>query len=74
MTVTLDIARDNPNAPTISAVVQSPDEDKPTLIGLSREELGEALGTIGVPRNNGVCAPLNCGIGCMCAACLTLRK
>ncbi|WP_422378590.1 23S rRNA (adenine(2503)-C(2))-methyltransferase RlmN [Roseibium sp.] len=52
MTVTLDIARDNPNAPTVSAAASAlaPNEDKPTLIGLSREELGEALGTIGVAQ------------------------
>ncbi len=50
MAITLDIARDNPNAHTVSAEAVLPGEDKPTLIGLSREELGEALGTIGVPQ------------------------
>ena len=52
MTMTLDIARDNPNAPPVSAAAGAPGtaEDKPTLIGLSREELGEALGTIGIPQ------------------------
>ena len=51
MAITLDIARDNPNAQTVSAAANVlTGEDKPTLIGLSREELGEALGTIGVPQ------------------------
>ena len=50
MAITLDIARDNPNAHTVSVEAVLPGEDKPTLIGLSREELGEALGTIGVPQ------------------------
>ena len=52
MAVTLDIARENPNAQTVTGIAATPgaDEDKPTLIGLSREELGEALGTIGVPQ------------------------
>ncbi|MFB9173367.1 23S rRNA (adenine(2503)-C(2))-methyltransferase RlmN [Roseibium salinum] len=50
MAITLDIARDNPNAQTVSAAARIlPADEKPTLIGLSREELGEALGTIGVP-------------------------
>ena len=39
MAITLDIARDNPNAHTVSAEAVLPGEDKPTLIGLSREEL-----------------------------------
>ena len=52
MAVTLDIARENPNAQTVPGFAANTgmDEDKPTLIGLSREELGEALGTIGVPQ------------------------
>ncbi|WP_421980070.1 23S rRNA (adenine(2503)-C(2))-methyltransferase RlmN [Roseibium sp.] len=52
MAMTLDIARDNPNAPTVTAAAAQSlsGEEKPTLVGLSREELGEALGTIGVPQ------------------------
>ncbi|MTI04490.1 23S rRNA (adenine(2503)-C(2))-methyltransferase RlmN [Roseibium denhamense] len=50
MATTLDIARDNPNAQTVIASAPGMGEEKPTLIGLSREELGEALGSIGVPQ------------------------
>ncbi|WP_420413226.1 23S rRNA (adenine(2503)-C(2))-methyltransferase RlmN [Roseibium sp.] len=52
MAVTLDIARDNPNAQTIAGIADDTqlDDGKPTLIGLNRDELGEALGTIGVPQ------------------------
>jgi len=51
MAITLDIARDNPNAHTVTAAsaAHAADDDRPILVGLSREELGEALGTIGVP-------------------------
>ncbi|QDG75524.1 23S rRNA (adenine(2503)-C(2))-methyltransferase RlmN [Labrenzia sp. PHM005] len=52
MAVTLDIARDNPNAQTIAGIADDTqlDDGKSTLIGLNRDELGEALGTIGVPQ------------------------
>ncbi|NVK34136.1 MAG: 23S rRNA (adenine(2503)-C(2))-methyltransferase RlmN [Rhodobacteraceae bacterium] len=53
MAITLEIGRDNPNAQTIaasSAAPKAPAEDKPTLIGLDREELAAAMGTIGVPE------------------------
>ncbi len=59
MAFTLDIARENPNAQTLTATEPAQEtavpatvvfDDRPTLIGLSREELGEALGTIGVPE------------------------
>ncbi|WP_346892435.1 23S rRNA (adenine(2503)-C(2))-methyltransferase RlmN [uncultured Roseibium sp.] len=52
MAITLDIARENPNAPTVSGIPASvsAEEDKPTLIGLTREELAEAMGEIGVPE------------------------
>mgnify|MGYP001484746567 CR=1 FL=1 len=48
MAITLDIARDNPNAPTVSGIAASasPEDEKPTLIGLTREEAIEHLGTI----------------------------
>lgn len=52
MAITLDIARDNPNAPTVSGIAASasPEDEKPTLIGLTREELAEAMAEIGVPE------------------------
>lgn len=52
MATTLDIARDNPNAPTVTAVQVAPDTaaDKPTLVGLSREELAAAMAEVGVPE------------------------
>ena len=52
MAVTLDIARDNPNTQTIAGIADDTqlDDGKPTLIGLNRDELGEALGTIGVQQ------------------------
>ena len=39
MAITLDIARDNPNAQTVTAAAAAPlqEDDRPTLIGLSRE-------------------------------------
>jgi len=52
MAITLDIARDNPNAPTVSGIPASvsAEDEKPTLIGLTREELAEAMADIGVPE------------------------
>ncbi|MBD8891594.1 23S rRNA (adenine(2503)-C(2))-methyltransferase RlmN [Labrenzia suaedae] len=67
MAMTLDIARDNPNAPSVTAsrpeaaqpandqapaAVIAPvmSEDKPPLIGLSREELADAMASIGIPE------------------------
>lgn len=61
MPITLDIARENPNAPVVvgskdpvvpTAVVPktSPEAEKPNLVGLSREEIGEALVAIGIPQ------------------------
>jgi len=61
MPITLDIARDNPNAPvvvgskdpTVSTAIMpstSPESEKPNLIGLSREEIGDALVAIGIPQ------------------------
>ncbi|WP_346909206.1 23S rRNA (adenine(2503)-C(2))-methyltransferase RlmN [uncultured Roseibium sp.] len=52
MAITLDIARENPNAPTVSGIPASvsPEDEKPTLIGLTREELAEAMAEIGVPE------------------------
>ncbi|WP_209011738.1 23S rRNA (adenine(2503)-C(2))-methyltransferase RlmN [Roseibium aggregatum] len=52
MAITLDIARDNPNAPTVTGIAASasPQDEKPTLIGLTREELAEAMAEIGVPE------------------------
>ncbi len=53
MATTLDIARDNPNAQTIVASPQPikvMSEDKPPLIGLSREELAEAMALVDVPE------------------------
>ncbi len=49
MSVTLDIARSNPNAP---AVAPSPaGEALPSLVGLTREEMGAALAEAGVPQH-----------------------
>ncbi|WP_150524144.1 23S rRNA (adenine(2503)-C(2))-methyltransferase RlmN [Roseibium sediminis] len=52
MATSLNIARDNPNAAPVvadkTAVLPSPAEEKPSLIGLSREQLAEALGGIGI--------------------------
>jgi len=51
MATTLDIAQSNPNAPTVSQLVQVfPGEDKPTLVGLDRAELSEAMASIGIPE------------------------
>ncbi|MEP2706640.1 MAG: 23S rRNA (adenine(2503)-C(2))-methyltransferase RlmN [Roseibium sp.] len=52
MAITLDIARDNPNAQTVigSSAAAQPAGDKPTLIGLDRVELAEAMAEIGVPE------------------------
>ena len=52
MAITLDIARDNPNAQTVSGIPAAiaAAEDKPTLIGLTREELADAMAEIGVPE------------------------
>ncbi|MEP3431342.1 MAG: 23S rRNA (adenine(2503)-C(2))-methyltransferase RlmN [Roseibium sp.] len=52
MATTLDIARDNPNAQTVigSSAAAQPADDKPTLIGLDRTELAEAMAEIGVPE------------------------
>ncbi|MEP3045625.1 MAG: 23S rRNA (adenine(2503)-C(2))-methyltransferase RlmN [Roseibium sp.] len=52
MAITLDIARDNPNAQTItsSAAAPQPADGKPTLIGLDRAELAEAMAEVGVPE------------------------
>jgi 23S rRNA (adenine2503-C2)-methyltransferase len=52
MAITLDIARENPNAPTVSGIPASvtAEDEKPTLIGLTREELAEAMAEIGVPE------------------------
>jgi 23S rRNA (adenine2503-C2)-methyltransferase len=47
MPTTLDIARANPNAPTLSAPVLA--APCPSLIGLDREELAAMLTEIGVP-------------------------
>jgi len=53
MAETLDIARQNPNAPTLAAGVAEPaptgSATTPSLVGLTREALGEALRGIGVP-------------------------
>lgn len=53
MATSLNIARDNPNAAPVVAdktgVLPSAVEEKPSLIGLSREQLAEALGGIGIP-------------------------
>ncbi|MQT13273.1 23S rRNA (adenine(2503)-C(2))-methyltransferase RlmN [Segnochrobactrum spirostomi] len=44
MAVALDIARQNPNAPVLAAVAAVPaDDPRPSLIGLTREEMAEAL-------------------------------
>lgn len=50
MATTLDIARDNPNAQTITPLrpVEVMGEDKPTLVGLNREALAEAMASIGI--------------------------
>jgi 23S rRNA (adenine2503-C2)-methyltransferase len=56
MSETLDIARKNPNAPTVAVPVQdAPAADdgasaKPSLVGLTRTALAEALGGFGVPE------------------------
>ncbi len=43
MAVALDIARQNPNAPVLAAVAAVPaDDPRPSLIGLTREEMAEA--------------------------------
>lgn len=47
MTVALDIARANPNAPALSS-----DPSRPSLIGLNRPSIGEALAGIGVPERH----------------------
>ncbi|MER0238790.1 23S rRNA (adenine(2503)-C(2))-methyltransferase RlmN [Fulvimarina sp. MAC8] len=52
MSVTLDLA-DPKTRPVVDAAALSPaaasGEEKPSLVGMSREELGEALAQIGVP-------------------------
>ncbi len=52
MATTLDIARDNPNAQTVVAhpATSLAAEDMPTLIGLNREELADAMEAVGVPE------------------------
>lgn len=67
MAMTLDIARENPNAPSVTAsrgeaALAADDrtsatvgtafmsEEKPPLIGLSREELADAMASIGIPE------------------------
>lgn len=52
MAISLNIARDNPNAATVTAdksVASAQQDDKPNLVGLDREQLAEALGGIGIP-------------------------
>ncbi|SDR28281.1 23S rRNA (adenine(2503)-C(2))-methyltransferase RlmN [Pseudovibrio sp. Tun.PSC04-5.I4] len=55
MAVSLDIAHNSADPAAVSAVKSTPAiprivEDKPSLIGLNREELGKALATAGVPE------------------------
>ena len=52
MATTLDIARDNPNAQTVTAIASAPgaDDEKPTLIGLTRQQLADAMAEVGVPE------------------------
>lgn len=51
MATTLDIAQSNSNAPTVLPHGQvSQKDDKPTLIGLDRAELAEAMASIGIPE------------------------
>ncbi len=52
MATTLDIARDNPNAQTVTAIASAPgaDDENPTLIGLTRQELADAMAEVGVPE------------------------
>ncbi|EFO33397.1 radical SAM enzyme, Cfr family [Roseibium sp. TrichSKD4] len=52
MATSLNIARDNPNAATVTAdksAAPAQQDEKPNLVGLDREQLAEALGGIGIP-------------------------
>ncbi|WP_181704505.1 23S rRNA (adenine(2503)-C(2))-methyltransferase RlmN [Chthonobacter rhizosphaerae] len=46
MAVTLDLSR----RPSPSAAIIAPSADKPSLVGMTRKEMGEALASIGVPE------------------------
>jgi len=52
MATSLNIARDNPNAATVTAdksAAPAQQDEKPNLVGLDREQLAEALGGISIP-------------------------
>ncbi|ESR26117.1 23S rRNA (adenine(2503)-C(2))-methyltransferase RlmN [Lutibaculum baratangense] len=50
MTLTLDLARRNPNAPTVNAASDAPADLLPSLVGLSRPDLAVRLVEAGVPE------------------------
>ncbi|MEP3277901.1 MAG: 23S rRNA (adenine(2503)-C(2))-methyltransferase RlmN [Stappiaceae bacterium] len=51
MTISLDIAKHNPNAGEVASGSQATVvyDERPSLVGMTREQLGEALEAVGVP-------------------------